>query len=496
MRNLTITFMVALAACGADEHTDFTIAATPAPIVIAQGGKSSVTITLTREGAQGDAWPSIAAAPTGVTGVFTPLGSDAYTLDVIAADGARMGDGTITVTVAVGDLVREIDVPITVRAAPQVAVTVLTNDRFPYPGCTVATRGQTVTTNADGVAVFPNLAAPYDLVVVCKHMDNVLRTRTLVYSGLTSHSPTILSYLSIGSVSKASISGGLFTSVAPNAVWFESPDMNVSVMNASSQFTLFPYWGTAQATVGKLHALQWGRDANGFPNAYAYAEVGLSVAPNAQINQNLTLASVPGTANLSGTLQSADPLHSFALTVRSGRQTFDVYGYTSGEGFNPAPTSLGFLVPTGLPLRYQAYGRTTFGDCRVPLEPGTPGAMTIPSGSLAIASPAPNATGVNLTTPFAWAVSPGSIYEAYINYYDGIEDQSFLYFLSGAQMTLPDLSALGATLVAGRTYSMGVVAWQQHASVDDVVTGDLLDGWSRTQCSLGSARVSFTMEAK
>src|SRR5207302_5172170 len=118
--------------CGGTATPDFSIAASPSSLSIAQGSSGTSTITITSLNSFNSATTlSASGLPGGVTAAFSPNpvtppanGSATSTLTFTASSTATTGTSTVTVTGTSGSLVQNTSITLTVSAAggPQTAV--------------------------------------------------------------------------------------------------------------------------------------------------------------------------------------------------------------------------------------------------------------------------------------------------------------------------------------------------------------------------------------
>jgi len=113
-RTATVNLIVAAGA-------DFTIAASPAAVSVAQGGAGTSTVAITRlNGFAAAVTFAASGLPTGVTAAFNPA-TTAGTTSIVtftAAATAALGTATVTITGAGGGLTRSTTVALTVVAGP------------------------------------------------------------------------------------------------------------------------------------------------------------------------------------------------------------------------------------------------------------------------------------------------------------------------------------------------------------------------------------------
>jgi hypothetical protein len=101
--------------------------------------------------------------------------------------------------------------------------------------------------------------------------------------------------------------------------------------------------------------------------------------------------------------------------------------------------------------------------------------------------PVDEATGVNVTTPFAWTAYAGGVHSLFAHPRIG---PSFLIFTAATMATIPDLASLGLSLPASTEYAWQVTGLAPVGSVDalagpggvaQVLAGDSTQGLSVTR---------------
>ncbi len=361
----------------------------------------------------------------------------------------------------------------------------------PIPNTPVVVSGRpATTTDANGNFTVTGVATPYDVTAIFSATK-----MAITYKGITRTDPVIyftgaaLTTPNSATVS-GTVSGGAGYPLPANhtsRVMFVSPEVfrSSSPSGTTGAYTLNPAWIGAATITGTLHALQWETNASGLPLTYK----GYGTKANVALTgggtfgaQNVTLAAATG-STVSGTVTVPAGL---TLNSKTIELSFNRLGSTSLGSDLTASTSFSFNVPaiTGATIILSGFGssaslgntstvlRTTPGLSNVPLVLVTP-----PQPSL----PVDAATGVTTASPFSWTPVPGGVYVLSLNGPAGEPD----YFVVTTSPTgqVPDLSAQGLGLGAGKTYtwsilSFGPLADMNAATGPDGLVGVLtVEGW-------------------
>ena len=341
-------------------------------------------------------------------------------------------------------------------------------------GVTVVESSRSTTTNVNGCFTFTGVARPYDIAVVRTAASSPKVAS--VYSQLTRTDPKLRDLSVLGSPARRATVGGTLVGTFPGpggattAVAFASPESSVGNYVSALPWSIDVGWAGPSSTTGSLHVLQWTTDMKGTLTSVVSHGVrsGVTLSNGGSTsNADLTLMPVTGPGGVSGTIALPS---GYTLGSRTAYLTFaDGAGFPvsddtlSSTSFAlPVPTSIGasiLFTATAVDGLSQQSTAQLFG-----LAPGTSNAvLTLPLAAVATA-PANGATGVDVTTPFTWTPVAGGV--TIVAMTGQGTDPVFFLVSGGSTSHIPDLSAQGLGLGAGRTYGWTVVGLGPFASVD------------------------------
>jgi len=370
--------------------------------------------------------------------------------------------------------------PPSVATEVDVTGTVVDLEGAPLAGVKVRVGdGAVVTTGADGSFHAGAVPVPFDVAAVATGAGGAT---AVVYQGLFRPDPLLYLDAQGGTLpAPATVSGtvagnGIAFPLATNTlveVSLQCADVSEKTALTSGSWSISSTWAGPSSQTGVARALWWQRDpATSLPSAYlGYGERPISLGSSQTLGGVAIALGPVGSAILSGALRAA-PGHT--LTARGmdllfGSTDIRLLGT---ERTLPIAPSFSYPVPTGLPMvGYGIFATSTVDEGSV-LEM-TPAALTGFDHTMRSApvplEPAAGATGVSRSTRFAWAGFPGGIYRLQAAPAAG-NGPTYRVFTASTEAHLPDLSALGAPLPAGASYSWRVDAYAPCASVDAAVT--------------------------
>ena len=284
---VAVVLLAFLAACGQSPSVTLTLA--PASTEVVRGAEVEVEVTVSRlGGASGDVVLSVTGLPTHVTASFSPDtlsgGTLTSTLTVTAAASATAGSYDLVVNGAGADLSTSADLTLEVVSLTVTGHVVTLLDG-PVIGASVRGQSDTDITDETGAFTLTGLSVPYDLSVW-----NSADEWVHVFEGLTSgdvllapigpdlEAPTNVAPLS-GDLTGDSIPVPVNQRVM---VCVSSDDGFVfgcdTVIATEDSYSIDVGWyGSASRDV-TLYALQFERDATGYPVAYpGYASMALTL---------------------------------------------------------------------------------------------------------------------------------------------------------------------------------------------------------------------------
>lgn len=342
----------------------------------------------------------------------------------------------------------------------------------PLSGRTVLIGTRSTTSDASGQFTLTGVTTPYDLVIVEPAPSKV----ATVYAQLTRTDPKLRDFgASSGPTRTATVNGNLVNgdplptpSGTLTGICWGSPESSTGSYLAASPYALPVSWSGPTSTTGSVHALQWTVDASGTVTGYRShgVKTGVSLtAGNNTVGADLLLT-VPLTASLSGTITVPA---GYSVIDRTLTLTFADGAFFPVSGDVVSSPSFSFPVPSGIGASAIVRVTANNGGAQTTaqlsgLPPGTTGAaLTLPAPALPIA-PADQATGVTTSTDFTWTPVTGGVHFLVLSGNPG--DPVFLILSGGSQARIPELSAQGLGLPAGRQYEWGLIALGPYASID------------------------------
>ncbi len=363
--------------------------------------------------------------------------------------------------------------PTTITVHGLVTDELLTPLGVAIPGITAnaAIGTDVVPVKSDGTFTITGVTAPYDLTVAIPSLNVAL-----VYIGLTRTDPT-LSYIDVGNVHTAAISGSIGVTVASGdeAAIFPgsaTPMQGSLLLPGGSGPGYGPFtvaWGGSTSHDITLYALTV-TASGGPPSAYTgFGSTDVSLTDGGSVtNASITLGSV-STASMSGSVSAPAGFTTSiaAPLIRFGSPTgaLVALGSSGGSSFT------GVKVPVHSGIAYgivgAADGPSGSGTAAWAnaAGPGTNASLTLPAPS-APTAPASGATGVGTGTKFTVTPLSSAVYVAVLNGPTS-SDPSVYVFTDQTSFKLPDLSVVAMSLTGGATYTYSASALGPFTSIDD-----------------------------
>lgn len=364
--------------------------------------------------------------------------------------------------------------PTTITVHGLVTDELLTPLGVAFPGITAnaAIGTDVVPVGSDGTFTITGVTAPYDLTIAIPSFNVAL-----VYIGLTRADPT-LSYIDVGNVRTADISGSIGVTVASGdeAAIFPgsaTPMEGSLLLPGGSGPGYGPFtvaWGGSASHNLTLYALTV-TASGGPPTAFTgFGSTDVSLTDGGAVtNASITLGSV-STASMSGSVNAPAgfTVSVAAPLVRFGSPTGALVGLGSSGG---SSSFTGVKVPVHSGIAYGIVGAAdgpSGGGTAAwanAAGPGTSASLMLPAPSVPTA-PASGATGVGTGTKFTVTPLSSAIYVAVL---DGptSSDPSVYAFTDQTSFKLPDLSVVGMSLTASASYNYSVSALGPFTSIDD-----------------------------
>ncbi len=336
----------------------------------------------------------------------------------------------------------------------------------PMAGVTVDIDGRTTSTDASGHFTMSNVRSPYQLAVV-----DLTDNQAVVYQGVARSDPTV----QLEGNKSPGRSAPLMLVLRGNFVFTQPP-------GGKSAFDMFSstlsYWGGVVPTpMGSPYSYthSWAGPTQGrlrlFGLQYAQVDgVALSfsgfaldeelIADNSMTTFVLDFAPVP-TTTLTGTVTAPSgyvPRHrtiSFYDATDPG--TRERIPFTQ-DGAAVAP-SFSYVVPAtplGLALRIEA-SRDAGIELSTAIVPNatSPVAVTLLPAAL-LTTPHDQAINVDASTVFSWTAVPGAVHQLWLRPMSGLDIK---IYTAATTLTLPALTALGASLAARSSYQWQVMSF-------------------------------------
>jgi hypothetical protein len=407
-----------------------------------------------------DIEPLVGTVTPVTTGMKTQEVASTTTFTLTATNTAGSATATTTVTV-----------PPPNSGNITVTGTVVDIDGQPASGQTVLiTSGsfsQTATTDSGGVFSVPMVPTPYTATVIQS-------TQAFQYQGLTRADPTLTAFFFVTDNRSASLAGSFTGGNYPESpgyqtqLVFNSPQTTRSLGDPTSgSYSKVIPWPGLNTTTGTLYALQV-HNLAGVPADYpGYGTLSsISLTDQGSLsNQNITLNQVtPG--SLSG---SITPPTGYTVSYKSvSLQVAASLNLAVIFDTNPTATFT-YVTPniSNTSLTVTAAATSAAGEFSAVLMAGQSAngsglTFTIPPAPTLTAPPA-SATGVTVSTPFAWTSYPNGIYEFQATSTSG---PTFYVLTADTTTTLPDLSTSGLPLPASTSYSWSIIGLAPLADID------------------------------
>ena len=340
-------------------------------------------------------------------------------------------------------------------------------------GATVIVGGKTATTDATGHFTVSGIATPYDVVIIAPAPDKA----ATIYSQLTRTDPKLLDLdVNNGPAHSATVGGTITGGDAfptPDgefsAVSWGSPESSTgNYANANGSYSFSVDWSGPTSITGTLRGLQWTIDSNGTVTGYHShgTQTGVAITANNNIsNANVVVGAVQtGTVSVTITPPGTHQIAERDLTLNFADGT---YFPVSADGLSD--TTYNVPVPTGIGATATVRATAFEGDAgtvsiaQANLQPGGSTTLSLPNPAIATA-PADGATGVDTNTDLVWTPVAGGIHVLFLT--GAGNDPGYAIVSGGTRTRIPDLSAQGLGLPAGRPYDFTLYAIGPYASID------------------------------
>ncbi|HET8985260.1 MAG TPA: hypothetical protein VFN03_05830 [Trueperaceae bacterium] len=473
--------VLVLAACGQSPSIVLTLDAASAAVT--RGSDVSVVVTLTRAGgASADVSLAISGLPANVTAQFSPAtltgGTLSSILTISAAAAAVEGDYDVTVTGSGTGLVDSAELALDVTSL-SVTGRVASLLEIPVPGASVRSQGDSAVTDADGNFTLTGLSVPYDLAV-WNQADEWVH----IYEGLTATdllvAPAATALPSVTSRS-ATVSGNLTGGVIPVAanqvvmVCAEGTDGIAigcdTVLPTESAYSLSAQWFGPTTRAVRIHALQFQRDASGYPTDYlGYTTADLNLADTVPAAANLDL----GTAVSSVTVD-VDVVSPVAIVATiAALQIGPGLAIPVAQVSSPAITHQ-FAMPVIDGATYTFIAAVSIGQFGWQADVTSTTATVEVPDTLQLTAPADLAPGVTTSTSFTTSATSGP--------------KTFMWNANGGGLaiglttmssttTIPDITPYGLALPANADFGWQAIGHGSD-STDDA-TASLYDYYNFT----------------
>ncbi len=486
----------------------------PARLEINPGESSTLSINLTREGELGAALLSLAGAPDGISGTFSPNPADGQTeltLNVAATVEAKTYSLFVQAQAGETRQAQKLEVVVRALSANTITVTgkVLNDVGIPFGNARARIGSTVANTNAAGEFKIENIKTPYDLVIALPASAN-RPAQVHVFEGLTRPDLTLPLALPLNlkaeTPGNATVLGTLFDGAGfPNPIDHVTRVGFASTTGAREQllseergpdYTTGSVFFQGARTQGTLYALQYLENTGirGRIEKYTgYAEKPLELIDEAEFNkQNLNLQPVTTsflTANV--TLPTSLTLNRILVGVELGggeiipikdstRDTTVTYAVpqigkrlslhvvTNRDGFKESEVHRGGLLPN---------------DIATLIVPTPPNLL----------EPANNAS-VDAQTRFAWTPLEGGI--SIVEFSFPGRSPVFVY-TSASETHLPDVRSEGINPIPNTFLHWFVRGFGPYASLDafaapESACGLRCDGTGRSYFTATSQSLNFT----
>ena len=448
-----------------------------------------------------------AVTPTG-TGSASALVTAFTTFTLTAANSVGTTTSEALVTVAG---------PVTVHGT-----VVDQTSGLPLAGVTaIVTSGafnQAAVTGADGTFTLAQVPTPYNVTL----LDGTARY-ALEFVGLTRGDPVLPDVVGSPSASRRAatltgeVTGGSYPESPSHATtWalFASPQtMNFfgegcvtssftgpcSVINSAGSHSAQIGWLGLTGTTGALYVLQTVLDEAMLPVGYAYGQLAdISLEDGATLsNQDLRLEGI-STGALEGTVNVPLGMNfngtRFSLLLSSTIPfplTFDGSVSTTFRYVVPSLQNTSLLVAaTGTVVGAPVVSATV--QKRVS-ENGSPVTLSLPPPPTQV-EPASGATGVSVTTPFAWTPFAQGVHIFQLSFDDEAFSQlALIVYTAASTASLPDLADAGLVLRPSTEYLWDVDGLAPVASIDALTAPGAIQSLKlRDYLESGSGPQQFT----
>lgn len=360
----------------------------------------------------------------------------------------------------------------------------------PVNGVSVASQGQTITTNDAGEFSLADLTVPYDLAVW-----NQVEGWLHVYEGLSSSAPLLAEPSTMaytGPSYGTTITGSLTSSHFPLG-----SDQHVrlclsglqggqlhcaEVDRATATYSMSPAWFESESVDVTLHGFLFATDAAGSPVSY----LGYTTVPLTLRNAVPTVFTDP--------LELGPALETVEVEVTFDGPVAPVYG---GAAVQVAP-DLGLAVWTGLnPSQSQTVkmpviaGATyTFLGAASVLQFGWQAGVTGPSATVSVPpllmplAPADMATGITTATDFA--ITSSGVGTNTFSWSNPTDDLAVHVTTARNSVTIPELDDYGLTLPADTALTWGVT--RTHKPMENGGTATVMDYYGFLMLGEGGSR--------
>lgn len=470
-----------LAACGPGTSTTPSISVelgtTSLDVVL--GGSATVQVTLTRTGTAADVALDADGLPAWATATFSPpvLAGDTLTSTLtLGTDGSDPGvaPATFTLTVtATGDGVTASDELTVSVDLLSVYGRVLDVFGGAVMDAGVAVNGgPLVPVDADGGFLGPDVAVPYDLVVVFPSLEGAFVFEGLTITGVE------LPVLPLATAPKATtVSGDLSEPVGAGQFGYvcleglEGPVTGCgSVPEGMTTFSFPVSWVGADAVPARVRAWVLGVEGGAVSEYVRTGYVDVELENAVVTNANVTLGAAPGTKHVE--VWVTPPPGAIATSLTAFLRQSE-HAVTPVPGMVSPYEIATFLLPdqpgaslVALATAAGPYG-TQYAWTTAEYASG-PVALSMAQLPSPIA-PANGATGVDAATEFR-ATNPSGSPVTFA--FSG--DWVVYVTKSEPRTTLPDLTAYGVPAFSGDTYAWGLLVSHHAADVDQVAREGVL----------------------
>jgi hypothetical protein len=349
---------------------------------------------------------------------------------------------------------------------------VLDNFGIGRSGATVIVGGKTTTTDATGRFTVSGIASPYDVVIIAPAPDKA----ATIYTQLTRTDPKLLDLdANSPATHSATVNGALTGGDAlptptgeVSAVSWGSPESSTGTYVTVNPYSFSVDWSGPVTTTGTLRGLQWTIDSNG--TVTGYRSHGTRTAVSLTANNNVSSLDIGlgvlQTGNVSVTIV---PPGTHQVAQRDLTLNFSDGTYFPVSSDSLSDTAFSVPVPTGIGATATARATAFEGDAgtvsiaQVGLQAGGSASLTLPSPAV-VTAPADGATGVDTSTDLVWTPVAGGIHVLFLT--GAANDPGYAIVSGGSRTRIPDLSAQGLGLPAGRPYDFTLFGIGPYASID------------------------------